>query len=224
MTPISCYECLSDEQLLLRARLGLYFCKELLAVRYIRKRTAFPRLACPDYWGILSEGEMNELYFQVYFTAESNFRFGKMRFISYFLMLLQREINKAAIRKMHMEKQFKILSLDSEIPQGGGDVACLRDIIPSNSALDKPEAFLIYAESLMIYGKFPKGVSPKSIDLIHSIKDGYSLDEAAKILGITRLKAKAILAKYRAWARKIYERSNRLLNSDLDPLPDGADV
>lgn len=199
--PDTAYSPLSDEELLLRYRSADLLARDELSVRYFRSRRFHLSKAAPSLVGVLGDWTFNEVFFNAYLAAESSFRFGEGRFISFFQVILGHEVAKEADKVIKESSSRQWVYFDKPDPEDGHYY--LHDIIPDGSSLNDPKAFAIYAETLLELGKLPKGIKPEAVVVSTMLSDGYSLEEAASFLGLVPSNARMMAYRFRKWAKKV---------------------
>ena len=192
---------LNDEELLLAARLGDHKAESLFAERMFKQRSRNCFSVASEACRILDDWDLNEAYFHAYTASTSGYRFGTVRFRTYFLNNLYHEIIHKLSKKIKEEKTKGIVaSLDASSTEEEGSV--LSDFVASDDFMDDPHSFLLYAEQLEELHNLPKTFEPMTLDAVRLISFNYSLAETAKLCSTSENHIKYLVSSYRRWVKK----------------------
>ena len=195
---------LSDEELLLLARMGNQKAETLFAERIFKDQMRQCRCVAAAACSKLDNWDINEAYFRAYTSAVAGYRFGSSRFMSYFMGILTHEIIHIMSKRMREQAQHGyVFSLDAVInDESESSCSCLSDFVASTDFMDDPKCFMIYAEELESIHDLPKNVDPLMLDVIRLVSSNYSIGETAKLCEISENRVKYLLNGYRRWAKK----------------------
>ena len=93
---------LSDEALLCLYRLGITYARDVLSVRYFQNRIRLVNSIATNIGRFLDEWTINEVFFNTYLTAESEYEFGKSTFRAFFLLILERYLYHEILCSIHL--------------------------------------------------------------------------------------------------------------------------
>ena len=195
---------LSDEALLCLYRLGITYARDVLSVRYFQNRIRLVNSIATNIGRFLDEWTINEVFFNTYLTAESEYEFGKSTFRAFFLLVLERYLYHEIGKTMRARALFPTVSFESEVCDGG----YLADIMPDTSSSTDPRAFVNYAETLEKLCKLPASIPPKAVDMAKLILIGHTIKSASKALGLSFSYGKTIMKRFRDWAKTVVHRAN----------------
>jgi len=196
-------EILNDEELLLAARLGDHKAESLFAERFFKERVRNCYSVANEACRMLDDWDLNEAYFHAYTSSVSGYRFGSVRFRTYFLSNLYHAIIHKLSKKIKEESDGgRVLSLDAKLLDENETVYSLSDFVASDNFMDDPRSFLLYAERLEDLNHLPKGSDPMMLDAVRLVTADYSFAEAAKLCGVSENRIKYLISRYRRWASK----------------------
>ena len=196
-------EILNDEELLLAARLGDHKAESLFAERLFKDRLRACYSVANDACRMLDDWELNEAYFRAFVASTSGYRFGSVRFKTYFLNALYHEIVHTMSKKIREESSSgRVYSLDASVLDDGESVCTLADFVSSENFMDDPRSFLLYAERLEDLNHLPKNCDPMMLDAVRLIASDYTFTETAKLCGVSENHVKYLVNSYRRWAKK----------------------
>ncbi len=202
-TKADSYEGVSNEDLLLRARMGDELAHDALVARCYAERHKLIYAACPTIAPQLSDWDINDAFFHGYLNAERTYLFGPVPFRSYLITCLCSSATNL-IKSYHSKSNDMVTSyLDDPISKCEDSELTLGDVVGEEGTLDDPRAFFNYAETLAEYTRLPKKIDPIAIQLVKYHLDGYSIREAAEELDIPLKKASYLYARYLKWARSV---------------------
>lgn len=192
---------LNDETLILLTRYGLPKPRDILLMRYFAQRRYHARMACPKLYTVLDDGELNEVSFRTFLSALTNYRFGATRFSTYYQTCIGRQVSKAAIAKLRRRHR-EAYSLDDPYYEEDNGVS-LKDSVPTNILSDNPSAVFDYAETVYELLGPREGVNQKMLDVASRAQSGYTIEEIAQELHISKRSCESYLFRYRRWARAL---------------------
>ncbi len=195
---------LSDEALLCLQRLGITYARDVLSVRYFKNRFRLINSIAPNQSRFLDEWTTNEVFFNSYLTAESEYEFGKSTFRAFLLRVLERDLYHEIGKVIKERTLLPIVSFDTELCEGG----YLADIMPDASSSSDPRAFVNYAETLERLCMLPANIPPKAVEMAKLILLGYRIKAASKKLGLSFSYGKTIMKRFREWAKKVVHKAN----------------
>ena len=197
------YSEVSDEDLLLRARMGDLVAYDVLFLRYASQRRFLCYCASPSIAAILDDWDINEAVFRAFYDAESSYTFGPVPFRVYFLKCLSNVMVNIAGKKTSKTTMMFSGSLDDPLDMREGSCCTLGDVVTLEGTLEDPRVFMNYSEMMMEYRRIPKSIHPVAVKILQARVDGYTLKEAAELIGIPVKKASYIFSRYLKWAKDL---------------------
>jgi DNA-directed RNA polymerase specialized sigma24 family protein len=165
----------------------------------------------------LDEWDINGAFFHAFLHATKNYDPSRnVPFLTYFRKIFENEII-AVYREKQRSIPYGVISLDEEMYSGdnGNDTFTLSEMVPSQSTMDDPVAFMRYMDVLQITNHLPKKVPEEALAIVRLKAKGYSLRAAAKELGIAYSYARKALILYRDYAMRTL---TSIFNFDEDKL------
>ena len=165
----------------------------------------------------LDEWDINGAFFHAFLHATKNYDPSRnVPFLTYFRKVFENEII-AVYREKQRSIPYGVISLDEEMYGGdnANDTFTLSEMVPSQSTMDDPVAFVRYMDVLKITNHLPKKVPAEALAIVRLKARGYSLRAAAKELGIVYSYARKALMLYRDYAMRTLES---IFNFDEDKL------
>lgn len=196
---------MSDEELLLRARLGNTEAENALIQRFFGMRFYLSKSIIGTRPTVLDAWDINEAFFHAFVMAKSTYEFKGGRFLTLFKKIYENEL-RAAVRSRYRSGTLSTLSMDYVVDTSESGTTTLADSVASNTVMDDPRNFLNFTEMLRELKQLPPKIDPICLDLVELLREGYSLTEASQKLGMTYHVARYHLRRYRKWAMVTYKR------------------
>ena len=196
----------SDEQLLLEHRVGYLTALTELFSRYDRRYRGLAFSLAQNVVMDLDDSSLSDAHRMAFTEAVATFQFRQVRFLTYYCTLLKREL--FSLRRALM-KSLCYKDRNQDLIEGNEDLAFLESVegVASLSFADNPaESYAyeaLYAEAYGYRNK-KKDLGPK---IASFIRNGFSISEAAGLLGVKLSVAKNELRQFRIWVLGVVERS-----------------
>ncbi len=196
------YAELSDEELLLRARMGGLLAYDVLIARKAAMRHPLCYNASPKMKAFFDDWEINEIFFHAFYDAQLTYEFGKSTFQSFLIRCIRFVMSNRVDHKLTKTATMVTDSLEDELNAKDGSSLVLADVVPSDGPLDDPKDYMNFQDSIMEVTNLPKNIDPIAIDIMRHRLEGYTVQEAAERLGIPHKKAVYIFSRYVKWVKK----------------------
>lgn len=198
----------SDEELILLMRYGVEKARDVLLVRYYKKRRCACESANAAVYRVLDEWERNEAFFKGFQKAMENFRFqARVKFSSFVLACLKTALTDAADFKFATKNVCGVISLETPVSLSGSDDSlCIADCVQEGQNMDDPRLFYEYAEMVAQLKKLPRGIDERVIDIVRRLLEGYSIVEISEHFRLTPKQIEYELGKYRNWSSRVLAR------------------
>lgn len=197
-----------DEILFCRYKAGDEVAVDALFTRYYELRKPIGRIADPENFYLLDEGQINDAFTDAFIRCCATYKNKTSKFRTFFLKIYQHTI----VDQLRMARErWKITArtgLDTVLNEGREDSEpyCLHDLIPDRSVLNQPKAFIEYDEAVQLITDLPENMPPICLELARLVHvEGWSIAGAARKLGIRRDRARYLLDHYDNWARTVLE-------------------
>ena len=188
----------SDEELLLAHRKGDPNALSELSRRFFAMRFYCCQKAAPELLSQLDDWSLNEAFFRSFLNATSNYEFQRVKFVTFFTTVLKNELIRVVkLRSREMLYHAESIDVPHETEDG---CYTLCDIVQSSDFMDDPAAFFSFSDSLRELGRLPKNISPRSVDAVSLLSQGYTIDEISKMLRVSVAVVRHELTRYRKWA------------------------
>lgn len=185
----------------MRSRMGDSEAEQLLFERFFSIRFIQGRRSRPDLFPYLSPLDFNSLFFKVFMNAQSTFRFGIITFRGYLQTILGHEIGRQVVENFRPHyRAIRVVRLDTLIDENQSEEATFHDIIADETPANDPRVFLDYAESLAKLSKLPPKIDQTTVDLMRLRFEGYSVEEAAAVMGIDYYNARTMIRRFQRFA------------------------
>lgn len=187
-----------------------------LARRYFKMRFFLAKYYGSDTNHYLDEWDINGAFFHAFLRATKTYDSKRhTSFLTYFRHVYENEVI-ATYRAKQRSIPSGVISLDEEMYGGDdGDAFTLCEMVPSNSAMDDPVAFMRYMDVLRITKKLPQDVPEDALNIVRLKTKGYSLRAAAKELCLKYSYARRVLQQFRNYAmrtlRSVYDLDDETL-------------
>lgn len=196
------YAELSDEELLLRYRMGEPIALDVLVVRKHASRHSLCYAASPKMKSLFVDEDINGIFFHASNDAIMNYEFSKGTFNSYLIRCLGFAMANE-LDKRFAKSTIKITdSFDDELNVRSDSSLVLADVVSKEGTLDDPKDYMNYKDCIMEVTNLPRKISPIAIDIMRYRLEGYTTLEAAEMLGITYKRAAYIFSRYSKWVKK----------------------
>lgn len=210
------YARLSDEELLLRYRMGEFIALDVLLARKNATRHSLCHAASQKMKSFFDDIDINEIFFHAFNDAVLTYEFSKGSLNSFLIRCLG-FVMANRIDKRFSKSSVKITdSFDDELNVRSDSSLVLSDVVSREGTLDDPKDYMNYRDSIMEVTNLPKKINPIAIDIMRYRLDGFTTLEAAEKMGITYKRAAYIFARYAKWVKKTLNLDECDSNDDED--------
>ncbi len=218
------FDSFSDEDLLLRSRMGDPIPLDVLLARKNAKRHALCHMASPKMKAFFDDWDINEIFFHAFYDAVSTFEFSKgCTFNTFLLRCLTFVMANRVDKKFAKSSVIVTDSFDDSLDVKNDSSLTLADVVSLEGTLDNPKDYLNYQDSIMEITNLPKGINPLAIDIMRYRLKGFTVLEAARSLGISHKRAAYIFARYAKWVKKllgIEKPKRKKKEEEKTPIPE----
>ncbi len=208
------YEDFSDEDLLLRYRMGDPVPLDVLLARKHAKRHTLCNVASPKMKPFFDDWDINEIFFHAFYDALSTFEFSKGSFNSYLIRCLVFVMANRVDKKLAKSNVMVTDSFDDALGVKSDSSLTLADVVSREGTLDDPRDYMNFQDSIMEVTNLPKGINPLAIEIMRYRLNGYTVLEAAQELNISHKRASYIFGRYAKWVRKLLNLDDRKKEKD----------
>ncbi len=210
------YARLSDEELLLRYRMGEFIALDALLARKNATRHSLCHAASQKMKSFFDDIDINEIFFHAFNDAILTYEFSKGSLNSFLIRCLG-FVMANRIDKRFSKSSVKVTdSFDDELNVRSDSSLVLSDVVSREGTLDDPKDYMNYKDSIMEVTNLPKKINPLAIDIMRYRLDGFTTLEAAEKMGITYKRAAYIFARYAKWVKKTLNLDECDSNDDED--------
>ncbi len=210
------YACLSDEELLLRYRMGELIALDVLLARKNAVRHSLCHAASQKMKSLFGDIDINEIFFHGFTDVISTYEFSKGSFNSFLIRCLGFVMANRIDKRFSKSSVYVTHSLDDELNVRSDSSLVLSDVVSQEGTLDNPRDYMNYKDSIMEVTNLPKKISPFAIDIMRYRLEGYTTLEAAEKIGITYKRAAYIFARYAKWVKKVLKLGEYDADEDND--------
>lgn len=196
------YAELSDEELLLRGRMGGLLAYDVLAARKAAMRHPLCHHASPKMKVFFDDWEINEIFFHAFFDAQLTYEFGKSSFQNFLIRCIRFVMSNRVDHKLTKKATMVTNSLEEALSAKDGSSLTLSDVVASDGPLDDPKDYMNFQDSIMEVSNLPKNIDPIAIAIMRHRLEGYTVQEAAARLSIPHKKAIYVFSRYGKWVKR----------------------
>ena len=197
-----------DEVLFCRYKAGDEAAVDALFTRYYELRKPIGRLADPESFYLLDEGQINDAFTDAFIRCCASFKPAASKFRTFFLKIYQHTIVDQLRMARERWKATSRMGLDTVLNEGreDGEAYSLHDLIPDRSVQSQPQAYFEIAEAVELITDLPENMPPVCLEIARLVHvEGWNLAEASRKLGLRRDRARYLLDHYDRWARSVLE-------------------
>lgn len=198
------YDPLTDEELLLLTRAGDNNAFTLLVRRFLGpSRKGDINRACPGIFSHYSLWEVSSVVLTTFWSCMDGYRFGTVRFHSYYLSALRFNLNRFMYQETRERK--RLVSLDT--PIANNTTFCLHDSLSIEGTMDDPKNFINYFETLDAIKKLPKAVSKQTLQIAKMKAQGMTFTEIALAM---KMSYRQVYDRYQRFIEKAKALTHRV--------------
>ncbi len=176
------YDPLTDEELLLLTRAGDNTAYTLLIRRFLGpSRKGDINRAYPGIIARYSLWEVSSVSLSTFWSCMDGYRFGTVRFHTYYLSSLRFNLIRFDQNKQRDKKY--VASLDASLNEDGD--FCLHDVLSIEDTIDDPKNFVNYYETLEAIKKLPKAITHQTLEIAKMKANGLTFVEIAEAMKLT---------------------------------------